>query len=275
MPSRIDVLSQGMPGRKRRKAKTGAEQAEAPAVELAPVAAAHREDLEAQMDLLRMAIELEGPCDFGAEPGGAQESREAFLAHFGELEAELEDWNACVEQLRAAPAALWSWFEGNARKLRISEPPFSVGALIDRLAILTAERSRKGELDAPRPLQLETFRDRVAGGERLSLYVEGQNIAQFPAEPASTAQPRIAAAAAIVQQLFDDAQQSEEARGIMAVHDSLLDRKQPLLERLAMHASVDAIVFAPACPVCRRSAASDERAPAGEPSAKDPPPDPA
>jgi hypothetical protein len=279
VPPRIDVLSQGITGRKRRKGKDPERAAGDAALELAPVSAAHREDLEAQMDLLRMAIELEGPCDFGDERGGKQENRDAFLAHFGELEAELEGWNACVEDLRGAPAALWSWFEENARRLRIAEPPFSVGALIDRLAILTAERSRRDERSVPRALQLETFRDRVAGGgECLSLYVEGQNVAQFPAEPASTAQPRIAAAATVVQQLFDDAQHCEEAGEITASHDGLLDRKQPLLERLAMHASVDAIVFAPVCPACRRSAqAASAAVDAGEqPSASErPPQDPA
>ncbi|HMD57884.1 MAG TPA: hypothetical protein VKG82_10480 [Solirubrobacteraceae bacterium] len=215
------------------------------------------------MDLLRMAIELEGACDFGDRPGEAPENREAFLAHFVELEDELDEWNARVERLRAAPAALWGWFEANARKRRISEPPFTVGPLIDRLAIVTAERSRAGQLAVPRGLQLEQFRDRVAGGERLSLHVEGQIVAHFPSEPEPTAQPRIAAAAALVQHLFEDAQRCDEAGAIVHAHDALLDLKQPLLERLAMHASVDAIVFAVDCPGCRRARADEaDEAPA-------------
>src|ERR1700722_5567510 len=91
LPSRIHVLDQGISGRVLRRAKrrgrarpAGAEQGER-----APVATAHREDLEAHMDLLRMAVELEGPCDFGDAPGAEPYHREAFLAHFGELEDEL------------------------------------------------------------------------------------------------------------------------------------------------------------------------------------------
>lgn len=245
-----------------------------PIVEAGPVSAEHREELEARMDLLRMSIELEGPCDFGESSEVAGASRAAFMAHFGELEGDLEDWNGRIERMRGAPAALWLWFEAGARKRRMSEPPYAIGALIDRLAILTAERSRKGQLAVPRGLQLEQFRDRVGGSERLSLYVEGQNIAHFPAEPASTAQPRVAAASALVQQLFEEAQDCDEAAEVMRAHDALLDLKQPLLERLAMHASVDAIVYAPACPVCSRAGAEEgsecAEAPASEELVQEP-----
>lgn len=231
-----------------------------------PIGDQHREDLEGRMDLLRMAVELEAPCEFGDPPGTGERQREAFVAHFGELEAPLQEWNEQVELVRSAPAALWSWFERTAQKRGVTEPPFALGALIDRLAILTAERSRHGELGVARPLQIERFRDRVSGLERLSLHMEGQNVARLPSEPAATIEHRAAEAEALLQKLFDDAQRSGQANEIGTSRDALLDMKQPLLERLAIHASVDAIAFAPQCPVCRGAAEEQraaERAPAG------------
>jgi hypothetical protein len=215
-----------------------------------PVGFAHREDLEARMDLLRMAVELEGACEFGDPPGRGEERREAFMAHFRELKAPLEEWNERVDGVRAAPAAVWGWYERAARKRGVSEPPFAVGALIDRLAILTAERSRQGELDVPRELQIERFRDRVSGVERVSLHMEGQNVARLPSEPSATIDQRAEAAEATLQKLFDDAQRSNEAQDVANARDALVALKQPLLERLAIHASVDDILFAPDCPVC-------------------------
>jgi hypothetical protein len=242
---------------------------EAGAFEPVPVPVEHRESLEAHMDVLRMAIELEGPCDYGDKPGAEPHNREQFLAHFGELEAQLEEWDARVERVRAAPNALWNWFARGASRHGITEPPFALGPLIDRLAILTAERSRKGQLEMPRALALEHFRDRIAGGECLSLYLEGQNISQLPAEPKATAQARVDAASQLVQALFDDAQASNQAHEIVDAHEALLDLKQPLLDRLAVHASVDAIMLAPDCPECRRlrQSGGGERAGASAPGA--------
>jgi hypothetical protein len=217
------------------------------------VGSAHREDLESRMDLLRMAVELEAPCEYGDPQGAGAERRQAFMAHFRELQAPLEEWNERIERVRAAPATLWSWFERAARKRGVSEPPFALGALIDRLAILTTERSRHGELDVAHPLQVERFRDRVSGVERLSLHVEGQNVARLPAEPAATIEQRATAAEKVLQKLFDDAQRSNQAREVASARDALLDLKQPLLERLAIHASVDEILFEPDCAACRRA----------------------
>jgi len=203
------------------------------------------------MDLLRMAVDLEAPCEFGDLPGTGEGRKEAFMAHFRELQEPLEEWNEQVERVRSAPAALWSWYERAAHKRGVSEPPFAVGALIDRLAILTAERSRHGELGVHHALQMERFRDRVSGLERISLHLEGQNVARLPSEPATTIEQRSADAEALLQKLFDEAQRSNQANEIANSRDALLDLKQPLLERLAIHGSVDAILFDPACPACR------------------------
>ncbi len=219
---------------------------------------AHRDELEARMDLLRMAVELEDACEFGDVPGRERPRRESFLAHFPELAAPLAEWNACVERVRSGPSELWTWFEQAARERGISEPPYALGALIDRLAILTAERSRNGELALAHELRVEHFRDRVGGIECVSLFMDGQNIARLPCAARDGLEPDVTASVALVQSLYDDAQATPEALEVGRARDALLDLKQPLLEELAAHASADSLAFTSRCPTCARSLEEEE-----------------
>lgn len=221
------------------------------------VQGAHREDLEGVMDLLRVAIQLDSRCEYGDGPGGSQQNRSAFLAHFHDLRAPLAEWNARVEEVEAAPGALWGWLARATTERGIAEPPFSVGALIDRLAILTSERARQERLDVPHRLYFERFRDRSAEGERVSVYVEGQNAVWLASDPPETLEERIEGAESAIQALFDDAQRSEAAQEVVGARDALLDLKQPLLDRLAEQASHDVILIAADCPVCGAPPAPD------------------
>jgi hypothetical protein len=228
--------------------------------DLLEVDPAHREDLEALMDLLRVAVQLESRCEYGDSPGDG-ERRGSFLAHFGELREPLEQWNAGIARVEAAPGALWGWLARTTIDRGVSEPPFAIGALIDRLAILTASRARQGLLETPHRLFLEHFKDRLGGGEGVSIYVEGQNVARLPNDPQKTLEARITGAEEMIQGLFDDAQKCAEAEEIVAAQDALIDLKQPLLDRLALHAAIDVILFAPDCPICARK--RQEQAAAG------------
>lgn len=221
-----------------------------PPGELRPVDGAHREDLEALMDLVRVSIDLEAPCDYGDGAASEAANRTAFLAHFTDLERPLREWDAAVERVQAAPGALWSWFERAARKRGIREPPFALGALIDRLAILTADRARHGRLGAPHRLSVEHYRDRLREGERVSMYVEGQHVGYLPDESDAAVERRMQTADALIQALFDDAQRSRPAAEVVDARDLLLDLKRPLLDLLAEHASLDVFMVAAGCPVC-------------------------
>lgn len=215
------------------------------------VGAEHLESLEAQMDIVRVAIELESRSDFGDPQDGDQHNRTSFLAHFAELDSALEEWDTMVERVQAAPGSVWGWFAQATSERGFTEPPFAVGPLIDRLATLTVERARRGRLDTPHRLYLQHFENRSARGEHVSLYVEGQHVAQLPAEPAATPQGQLEAAGQRVQALFDDAQSCKQAEEVANARDALQVLKQPLLDRLALHASVDAVAFAASCPVCQ------------------------
>jgi hypothetical protein len=213
----------------------------------------HRDELEARMDLLRMAVELEDACEFGDLPGRERPRHDSFLAHFPELAEPIAEWNACVERVRSAPAELWTWLETAARLRGITEPPYALGTLIDRLAVLTAERSRNGELALAHELRVESFRDRVGGIECVSLLMDGQTIARLPCAARDGMEPDVPASVTLVQSLYDEARTTREAIEVGGVRDALLDIKQPLLDELAAHASADSLAFTSGCPVCARA----------------------
>jgi len=253
--SRIDLLGERLSARVLRRGSERRDRSGSDEPDLGPVEPGHQEELEGQMDLLRVAVELEGAADLGGTGPHAEEQRVSFLAHFGELEEELEQWNACVERVRAAPGALWTWLALAARKRGIEEPPFAVGALIDRLAIVTAERSRHDQLATPYALRLQRFTDRLSAGERLSLHAEGQNVVAIPGDQRAAAERSIAEAEHTIQELFDDAQESKPATDIGEARDAMLDLKQPLLESLARAAAQDPVTVSERCPICRHAIA--------------------
>jgi len=217
----------------------------------------HREDLEELLDLLRATVELESRCDFADREGGPPRNREVFLAHFGELDASLLAWDERVERVRAAPGALWESLARGAAARGLVEPPFSVGPLVDRLAVMTVERSRRGQLGVPHALSIERFRDNVGGRPFVSLYMEGQRVASLPQGPEADARAATLTAESLIQACFDDAQHSEEALEIDDARDALLDLKAHLLGLLAEHAAADSFTASANCPICQPAPVSD------------------
>jgi hypothetical protein len=238
------------------------------------VGAGHRMHLEAQMDTLRMAIELERRSDFGDLSDDDRPNRASFLAHFAGLDTALDEWDALVEREQAAPGSVWGWLAQATGERGFTEPPFALGQLIDRLATLTVERARRGSLRKSHRLDVQAFETRSTQGEHLSLHVEGQHVAQLPVDSAATAEEQVEVVGRRIQALFDDAQRCEEAQEVARARKRLLLIKQPLLERLALHASVEPLAFAAGCPICQRGlrvAASARCRIAQDPSARSEP----
>ncbi|MFI4984785.1 MAG: hypothetical protein ACHQAV_02210 [Solirubrobacterales bacterium] len=100
----------------------------------AAVDIAHQEGLEALLSSVQLAVGLDTRCDYGDRLGAEPNNRRAFAAHFNDLEPALREWDNSVERVRAASDALWEWFAREARDRGVREPPYMVGALIDRLA---------------------------------------------------------------------------------------------------------------------------------------------
>jgi hypothetical protein len=214
----------------------------------------HLEDLEAQMDVLRAAIERESFSHFADPQDGEQAGRAAFLAHFAELDAALREWDTVVARVQAGSASVWDWFARATSERGFTEPPFALGPLIDRLATLTLQRAPHGRPGGAHRLEVQHFVNRSLRGDRVSLYVEGQNVAELPAASAANPQTGIAAAGQRVQALFEDGQSSRQADELASARDALLALKQPLLDRLALHASLEGVAFATSCPICQRAA---------------------
>jgi hypothetical protein len=211
----------------------------------------HRRQLEAAIDLLRVSLELESHCDFGDPPGGDGRGRAAFVAHFDGWEPVLLEWEETVRRQRSAPAKLWSWLAASAGEMGLTEPPLALGPLIDRLAILTVQRSRDGSLRVRHPLFVQELTSGHGAQARVAVYIEGQRVAMLPEgkEPRGLS-PGVRLCEAI-QTLFDAAQSSEVAADIGRSADQLLEMKHVLLERLNELAAADTIEFAELCPVCR------------------------
>lgn len=214
------------------------------------VDARHQQDLDALRGLLRTAVELESPVDFGEVPGAGDTNRRAYLAHFPESARGLQEWDAAVERARIAPGALWEWLAAAAAERGIAEPAFAVGSLLDTLAILTLRRARTWQLGVAHELSFEQFRDRRRGEEYVSMHLNGQRVVQFPIQPYTDVERRTRAAGRLMQGLFDDAQASEAAHAVVAARDSLLVLKEQLLELLAPRAPGTPTPIAAGCPSC-------------------------
>ena len=179
---------------------------------LGPAEPAHQEDLETLLDVLRASIELEGPCDYAEGPHGRDSNRQALQAHFAGL-ADPARAVGCRRRAGAGSAGPTVGVAGEAAAARgIVEPPFAVGALIDRLAVRTVERSRTGQSEHPHELSIQHFKDVFDGQEHLSVYVEGQKVARLPNLPEADMRRRLEATEGLIQGLFDDAQQLRRVR---------------------------------------------------------------
>jgi hypothetical protein len=211
----------------------------------------HQEGLDALLSSVQLAVGLGNRCDYGDRPGEEPSNRQALAAHFHDLEAALKEWDVAVERVRVAADALWEWFAREARDRGVREPPYVMGALVDRLATRTIERARREELGERYELGCQHFDDAFDGGRRVTVYVEGQKVAEVHGEPDTDLARRVEGVDGLIQALFDDAQRSEQAQEIGDARDALLDLKLALQRALALQANVTDLSLSSDCPKCR------------------------
>jgi hypothetical protein len=211
---------------------------------------AHREDLEAALDLLRAELALEARLRDGEPQPDEELLQRAVRAHLGELGAALGEWEARLERARLAPAGLWSWLGEQAATLGVSEPPFLLGPLVDTLAMLIVERARGWELDLGYELALHRLDDRFDGERHASLYLGDRMLARVALAEGAAGEAAVLDAERRLQELFDLARVSGPAREISDSRDSLLALKQHLLGGLKHDARRSTLRFTSACPIC-------------------------
>jgi hypothetical protein len=221
---------------------------------------AHGAALDGQLNMLRTTVALEMHCEPDHGSSGEGAGREAFHAHFAQLDDSLEEWNALVDRVQSAPEALWRRFADSARERGITEPPFMVGVLIDQLATWTVERSRRWELEVAQETPIEHFNDRLDGERYVSVYLLGRRVAVLPGGPDAEVERRVERVDALIRALFEEARRCEEAKDIADAQDALLAVKQRLLDELDAHPAGSAIAFSPTCPHCSRSSSANPAA---------------
>jgi hypothetical protein len=184
------------------------------------------------------------------------------VAHHEGWKEALLDWEEKVRRLRSAPARLWSWLAASAGEMGLTEPPLALGPLIDRLAILTVQRSRDGSLRTRQRLFVQELRSGHGAQACVAVYVEGERVALLRSGEQPLGLSPGARLCEAVQTLFDAAQSSDIAADIGRSADELLETKHLLLERLNTLAAADAFDFAEVCPVCRPATPSEMPLPA-------------
>jgi len=197
-----------------------------------PVEPRNPEDLESIRCLVHASIALETACDYGGALADQAAGRRVFLAHWPELAHPLAQWDSAVERSRAAPAALWAWLAVACETHDLTEPEFSVGSVVDQIALLTLRRARNWQLATPHQLEIEALEDRHAAAGLVALYLKGQRIASLATKSNNAGNIRPGAAIDRVQHLFDSAQRSSQAQAISDARDRLLELQGPLLSAL-------------------------------------------
>ena len=209
----------------------------------------HFRRIEALRELIRSAIELEAVCELSGGLEGRQLNEEVFHAHFGEWVELLEHWDALIEEKRVAPDPLWAKIASECAAGQLQEPPFSLGALIDRLAIILIRRAREWQLGGEWEPNLRLESDRIGGAACWTLYLEGERVARIAGEAEDALRRHGETIVALIRRL----EHSEEARAISDNRDAILELKQYLLERF-VELAAEPVQRANGCPVCEADA---------------------
>lgn len=128
-----------------------------------PVTPEHREHLRRMLEAMQGAIVNDRVCGYGDPSTGRQLHREEFLAHFPDLGAELEHWNAAVARQRDAPAALRTAFDTVVRERGLDEAPYAGQAVAEILAAWTRASALSADPAQVRLLEWANFTTRRTG----------------------------------------------------------------------------------------------------------------
>jgi len=234
--------------------------------EHAQVTPAHETQLRQLLEGLKLDVSEARACNYG-DAGGTPDRRESITAHFGELAAELDAWDAAVARLAKAPEELRTAIELWVAERGISDQG-SLAAVTDKLAVLTRDRALAGELHEIVGLGIEDL-SHSAGRGGVTLIVGPSDLLVIDRMPEDGEPPdpffgaesddrfpeRVHAAKALLQALFAEAQRSVEAAEVTDAQKALAALRPSVLQSLERHLmSFPVRRRAPECPFCQTQA---------------------
>ncbi len=210
---------------------------------------------------------------FGDGPAGAQHNREAFTAHCQALAAELDKWQAAIEERDRRLAAAAAVVPREVATHKLDSPPFIQDAVVECVTEhLIPMLQRREALDTPW-VRLSCVQDvgafHAAVGEPLlsperrwsasqHSGVKAYKVAEFDNlmteftdEGAVEHSKFVAGLEAQLRDCFDTIAAASEIAEVQAAQDALKCLKQPLVDELRRQNVSFAPRFAADCPYCR------------------------
>lgn len=220
-----------------------------------------------------MSVLNEREVTFGDDPGGAQHNREAVTAHFEALAAELEKWQAAIEECDQRLAAAAAVVPREVTSHKLDSSPFLEDAIVECFTEhLIPLLQRREPLDTPW-VQLRCVQDvgafQAVVGElllsperRWSAYqhsamreykvAEFDNLmTEFTDEGAIEHNKFVAGLEAQLRDCSDAVTGASEIAEVRAAQEAIKRLKQPLVDELRRQNVSFAPRFATDCPYCR------------------------
>ncbi len=220
-----------------------------------------------------MSVLNEREVTFGDDPSGAQHNREAFTAHFPALAAELDKWQAAIEERDQRLATAAAVVPREVVSHNLDSPPFLQDAVVECFTEhLIPMLQRREALDAPW-VQLSCVQDvgavHAALGEPLSSperrwsgsqhsgrkpykVAEFDNLmTEFTDEGAAEHNKFVEDLEAKLRDCFDAIAAANEIAEVQSAQDAIKYLKQPLVDELRRQNVSFAPRFASDCPYCR------------------------
>jgi hypothetical protein len=209
----------------------------------APVEQSHRELMREVLRSLQQSILAHSSTGLG------QNESEAFAAHFGALVPLVEDWNAAVNRLAAAPARVLEWLEAECRRCGLTLPsyqPEAVGTVLQHrlLALDPADGLQVLQGWSPVP---------APGGHRELLSLRDDQLATplatLDSEPAETFPDRMRDTTRPIEDLFRRAQGSGAMAELATARTKVDALVHPANAQVMLHLAAT-LYPADGCPFC-------------------------
>jgi hypothetical protein len=218
------------------------------------VPAEHVADLKSSLSTVERTIDAGSVAYFGDDGVGRPIRRQAFQAHYPQLTADLDAWDAVIRRLASNKSIVEKhlWLEAERRSM--TEPPYVLRSIIKTLYDLVVLRASNAELGQPDRIDWTGFESGwvMPNGYKdawLSLPIE-------PDEELESWRMRVSEHTARMQAMLDSAKQWQESAEVTrAVYDRDLS-KSPLLENIRLLKHQSLIVAARQCPICQVNAQS-------------------